>query len=330
MDELSFAAPYLRAAAEKRGWEVVLHPDGGFAGQIRFDGQVRYFVRSTFDLNPAGAAHVARDKALTKFYLGRMGYPIIEGKTFFSATLDQYLGAHRGADAARAYAEELGYPVMVKVNTGSSGVGIERATDADELRDALARAFAIEDVVIVEPYKAGLRDYRILVLDDEILLAYERRPFAIIGDGKSTVRELVEAVGDRVVARGRRVFPDMDRVARALKQSGASWDDVPPAGEPLRLVEVANLAQGGTAVEVTNELHPSIVRMALAAVRDMGLRYCGLDLLSEDASREEAVHYILELNSSPTINHFARFCRVGEERLIALHDKLLTAMARRP
>ena len=179
-DDFSLGARYLRAAAETRGWEVTLHPDGAFAGRIALpDGTSRFFVRSSFDINRSGATQVARDKALTKFYLDRMGYPVLAGRTFFSARLARQIESDRDAAAARAYAAELGFPVMVKVNSGSGGKGIERVVSADEMDDALTRVFQLDDVVLIEPYVHGLRDYRLLVLEDEMLLAYERRPFAV-------------------------------------------------------------------------------------------------------------------------------------------------------
>jgi len=308
-EDLSFSARYLRAAAEKRGWTVTLHPDGAFAGEVRLpDGTSRFFVRSTYDINTAGAALVARDKALTKFFLSRLGYPVLPGRTLVT-----------DPSAARAFAIELGYPLMVKANAEAGGEGIERADTSEELDAAVARAFAFGNVVLLEPYVAGLRDYRLLVLDGELLVAYERRPFAVEGDGRSTIRELVDAAVRRAEAQrtGRPVVAEINRV-----RLGRAWSDVPYEGESLRLLDVANLSRGGSAVEMVPS--SQLEQLAIRAARDMNLRFCGVDVLTD---HRDAL-WILELNASPTIHQFATLCRLSEERLAAIFERLLLAMVR--
>lgn len=313
--------------AAERGWQLLLHPDGAFAGEVRLpDGASRYFVRSTYDLNSAGAAKVALDKGLTKFFLHEKGFPVIEGQTFFSDRLCAETGSRRDSHAAVQYATSIGFPVMVKANSGGGGEGIERASDAAEVEQALARAFAFGDVVLIESYLEGLRDYRLLVLDREVLLAYERRPFAVVGDGISTVAELVDEFRRTAIVRGSGT-PDFDRLQRSLVRAGVTETDVLEPGVLLAPIEVANLSQGGSAVEVTNAVHPNIARLAVDAARAIGLRYAGVDILSDDATRETSVAYILEVNASPTIHQFAALCHPAEERLIALHRKILDALA---
>jgi glutathione synthase/RimK-type ligase-like ATP-grasp enzyme len=287
-DDLSFGARFLRAAAERRGWEVTLHPDGAFAGEIRLpDGTTRFFYRSTYDINSAGATYVARDKSLTKFFLGHHGYPVLPGHTIFS----------------RDDVPELAYPVMVKANGEAAGAGIARVDTAEELNAALDRAFAFGKIVLIEPYVADLRDYRLLVLDGELLLAYERIPYTILGDGHSTIRELTHGRED---IRLRRHAPS----------------DVLRDGESLRVLDVANLSQGGSAREISPA--PALAQLAIDAARAMNLRFCGVDILTDDAD----THWILELNASPTIHHFAALCALTDDRLASIFERVLLAMVR--
>lgn len=319
-DDFSLGARYLRAAAENRGWEVTLHPDGAFAGRITLpDGTSRFFIRSSYDINTSGATQVARDKALTKFFLERLGYPVLPGRAFFSESLAQRIGSDRTAVAACAYAAELGFPVMVKVNSGSGGEGIERVESAEEMEGALSRVLQFGDVVLIEPYVHGLRDYRLLVLEGEVILSYERRPFAVEGDGRSTIRELVEGMGHCADAQ-RTGKPDDKRLGHELNRLGRTWSDVLERGQSLRLLDVANLSQGGSAFEV--EVGSLVATMAVDAARDMGLRFCGVDILTDGAN----THWILELNGTPTIHQFATLCRMSEERLAALFERVLLAM----
>jgi D-alanine-D-alanine ligase-like ATP-grasp enzyme len=313
----NFAAPYFADAAREAGCELLLHPDGGFAGQIRLpDGSKRYFVRSSYDINLAGAWHVARDKALTKDFLQMMGYPVLPGRAFFSDRLGGELSSARGREAASRYAAEIGFPVMVKANSSSGGHGVERADDAGELDAALSRAFRVDEIALVERYAPAMRDYRLLVLDGEILVAYERRPAAVIGDGVSSIRELVDR-------RPAGKSPASERIEAAIARPGFSWSSMPERGVVVRLVDVANLEQGGTAVDVTESLSADLAAMAIGATRDMGLRLCGVDVLVDDAAAPSAA-YVIEMNASPTIHNFATLCR--EERLRGLYSALFGAM----
>src|ERR1051326_5043888 len=294
---LSAAAPYFAAAAREHNCELSLHPDGGFAGQIRLpDGSMKYFVRSSYDINTAGAWHVARDKALTKYFLESMGYPTIPGRACFAGH------AERGCDAAMAYAAEIGFPLMIKVNSSSGGHGVERVDDDHEIEATLRRAFALDSIVVIEQYFAALRDSRVLVLDENVLLAYERRPASVVGDGASTIDELI----DRQLP-GKP--PPAESVERTLARAGLSRAAIPHRGNVVRLLDVANLESGGTALDVS---------------RDRGLRLCGVDLLAEHAAAPRA--YIVEINGSPTIHNFAHLCHIGEARLLALYGALFVAM----
>lgn len=327
--ELSFGASFLREAAERRGWTVVLHPDGAFAGQLRLtDGSVRHFVRSTLDLNPSGAALVARDKELTKFFARKQGLPVVTGRTFFSDRLCAAIGSKRNATAARRYATRIGYPIIVKPNSGYAGAGISRVSRPEDFSGGIARAFATDDVVLVEEYITGLRDFRLLVLDQEVLLAYERRPFAIVGDGSSTVRELVSRFNRQ--AEGKATgSPDPERIERVLAERRLAWSDVPRVGRKIRLSDVANLSQGGTADEVTS-IHPVVAKLAVDAAQAIGLRFCGVDMLAQNIQTARGRRYLLEVNSSPTFHQFAQLAGLTRPRLVELHDRLLSAMEKAP
>lgn len=326
-DRFNFAARYLRAEAERRGWRVVLHPDGAFSGQFLLpDGKRLYFVRSTLDLNPAAAALVARDKALTKFYLRRLRYPVIPGQLFFSDAVCRTISSRRGRASARSYARRLGYPIIVKPNGGAGGDRVELVAASEELDGALERAFSLAGDALVERYVPGLRDYRLLLLDGALLLAYERRPFSVTGDGRSSIRQLVTRDRRQRTARAGR--PDMGAIERSLDRRGLRWSAIPRRGEAVRLLDVANLTQGGTAVEVTGVVAPGIARLAAEATRDLGLRYCGVDILTRDIRVASSDLYILELNASPTIHGFATVCGLSRTRLLRLYSAMLDAMAR--
>jgi len=99
--------------------------DWNIAGQILYpSGKKRYFRYSSLDLNTLGASEISKDKDYANFFMQRMGYKIVPGKTFFSPVWAKAIDADRGTDAAYAYAKSIGFPVIVKPNSGSQGKGV--------------------------------------------------------------------------------------------------------------------------------------------------------------------------------------------------------------
>jgi len=110
--------------APKIGASVVIEPEWRSVGQIIFgNGRKRYFMGSTLDLNSVGASDVAKDKGYAAFFMKRMGYPVASGDAFFSSKHCRAIGSRKNVDAAYRYAKKIGFPVVVKPNSGSQGVG---------------------------------------------------------------------------------------------------------------------------------------------------------------------------------------------------------------
>src|SRR4051812_26482099 len=102
------------------GAQVIVEPEWRVVGQITFrNGRRRYFRGSTVDLNPVGAAEIAKDKEYASFFMRKMGYPVAPGKAFFASTFAAAIRSRRDINAAYRYASKLGFPVMVKPNSGS-------------------------------------------------------------------------------------------------------------------------------------------------------------------------------------------------------------------
>ena len=123
-------------------------------------------------------------------------------------------------------------------------------------------------------------DYRIIVLDGDVICCYERRALAVVGDGEATIVELVGQRQDALVAAGRpeRIRVNDVRVLRNVAAAGYDLDTVLPAGLRLELLEVSNLSAGGDAVDYTGHIHPRWAELSSAVVADFGLHLCGVDL----------------------------------------------------
>jgi cyanophycin synthetase len=215
---------------------------------------------------------VSCDKEVTRRLLADAGVPIAEG------------GLARSVSAATALLAELGAPVVVKPRRGRQGEHVRM-----DLRtpDEVAKAFhAAGGDVVVERQIDG-RDYRVLVVGGEVVAAAERIAAHVVGDGHSTVAELIERANadPRRGAGHSRVLTRIsvgDRTMKLLAEQGQTLTCVPENDVSVWLARTANLSTGGTAYDVTDRLHPDVTRLCLRVADLLGLDIAGIDLKLPD------------------------------------------------
>jgi len=200
----------------------------------------------------------------------------------------------------------VGYPLVIKPIDGNHGRGI--TVDIQNYEDAVVAFHAAKEVsrrVIVEKYITG-EDYRLLVINNVLVAAAKRTPAHVIGDGKSTVQELVDAVNkDPRRGYGHENVLTMikinDLTKTIMKDAGYTEDSVLVKGERLILKDTANLSTGGTAEDVTDIVHPSNVSMAERISKIIDLDICGIDVMTSDISKplSETGGAVLEVNAGP-------------------------------
>lgn len=317
--------------APRIGAEVFLEPEWGVAGRISFpSGRKRYFRFSSIDVNPLGSAEVAKDKDYANFFMASLGYSTIPGKTFYSPDWAEKIQVQRSFDEAAEFCSTFGFPVMVKPNSGSQGRDVAVAGNRRELKSALKRVFLGDRVALVQRVMKG-RDYRIVVLDEDVISAYERIPLRVTGDGVKSISTLIADRQARFIAEGRDTVMKVadPRIDQKLSRSEMSRASIPQPGEIVYLLDNANLSAGGDAIDVTTTIHPSVAALAVKLTRDMGLRLCGVDILVPgDLSEPLETYSIIEINAAPGLDHYAK---VGaEQRAIveAMYLKVLKSMDR--
>ena len=240
------------------------------------------------------AVELASDKEETNKILGDLGLPVPRQRLVY------------GPDEAVQAADRIGYPVVVKPLNANHGRGVSiDLTEADAVAVAYEKAREHSRTVLVESFVAGL-DHRLLVIDGELIAASKRVPGHVVGDGERTVEELVGMVNsdprrgighEKVLTR-----LEFDHQAdRLLSQKGYDRSTVPAEGEVVYLRSTANLSTGGTAVDVTDVVHPDNREMAIRAARAIGLDVAGIDFLTTDISRSfhETGGAICEVNAAP-------------------------------
>lgn len=321
--------PLLERLARKLGARVELEPEWNIAGQITFkNGKRSYFRYNTLDLNPVGASDIAKDKDYANFFMRRMGYPTIVGKTFFSDEWGEAVGSKRTIHAAYAYAKRLGFPLIVKPNSGSHGTGVFLVRTKREFYRAMRFIFRHEKVALVQRIAKG-RDYRIVVLDKNVISAYERIPLSVVGDGTSSIKKLLEKKQRRFRTGSRDTqirIKDL-RIANKLGYQQLALRSVPERGKRIFLLDNANLSSGGDAVDVTRPIHSEFKELAIKLTRDMGLRLCGVDLMIEGDIRAKPKRYkILEVNAAPGLDHYVKTGKAQQKIVENLYLKVLKSL----
>ncbi len=254
----------------------------------------RRIQAAELDVTSAIAEAIAQDKDLTKKLLAAAGVPVPSGR------------AVRDADDAWAAACEIGLPVVVKPNDGNQGKGVTvNITTEEHLRQAYAAAKEFRDDVLVERYMPG-NDFRLLVVGDKLVAAARRDPPSVVGDGVLTVAELVEQI-NQDPRRGSGHSTSLtkirfDDIAYAcLATQGFTADTIPARGKRVNLRNNANLSTGGSATDVTDDVHPDVAARAIAAAQMVGLDICGVDVVCDSILRpiEEQGGGIVEVNAAP-------------------------------
>ncbi len=269
----AFVTPIIEKVAKELGVKITVEPQYGYAAQVITPrGEKRYFRNASFDLNTLGAAAIAQDKAYATYFMRRMGYPVPEGQEFFTPRWCEVIGSGRNLEAAYQYAKQLGFPVIVKPNSKSQGSGVAKVWNKKELLQAVSAFRGRENVFLVQRIVPG-DDYRIVVLDGEVISVYRRSPLAVTGDGRSSMRELLREKQQEFVKWGRDTILNADdmRIKNTLRRLKRSMDSVPKKGERVELLPNANLSTGGDAVDITSLTHPSWRKLAAELAHDMNL-----------------------------------------------------------
>jgi cyanophycin synthetase len=240
------------------------------------------------------AESIAQDKELTKKLLHAAGVAVPFGRPVDDE------------DDAWAAAQEIGLPVVVKPQDGNQGKGISvNLTTEEQVRKAYRVAIEFRDDILVEKYLPG-HDWRLLVIGDKLIAAARRDPPLVVGDGSHTVRELVDIVNsdprrsDGHATSLTKIRFDEIALAR-LAEQGYTADTVPPRGVRVVLRNNANLSTGGTATDVTDDVHPDLAAAAVTAAQTVGLDIAGIDVVCDTILKplEDQGGGIVEVNAAP-------------------------------
>ncbi|SFC01776.1 cyanophycin synthetase [Bacillus sp. OV322] len=260
-------------------------------------GSRQKFMQATISSQTSNiAVETSCNKQLTKETLQACGIPVPQGEVVSSMSEIFHT------------ADRLGFPLVIKPLNGRQGQGvITNIKNRDELFNVVNCLDKHEDTYILERYFEG-NDYRLLVVDDKLAAASMRTAPFIIGNGKDSIRNLIEEENLNPLRgdgheKPMSKIPLNHSVSCYLEKFDLTLESIPEKGKIIAVAGNANLSTGGRASDVTDQVHPSIAKMAISAARAIGLDIAGIDLICKDISKPVNINKmaIIEINAAPGI-----------------------------
>ncbi|GAA4069209.1 ATP-grasp domain-containing protein [Amphibacillus indicireducens] len=260
--------------------------------------KTHYFFRTRGDKVANDAVEIGSDKSLTKTILKEKGVPVPEGRKFTKEDSDE---------AILEYAETIKFPLVFKPTDASLGNGVvTNIKSISELKKAIdfVRHKSQYENVILERYVPG-EEYRVYVIEDKVIAAYNRLPANVIADGKHTIKELIDLKNGARMKNARlySCLIDLDdETMEYIQTAGYTLDSVPKKGEKILLKEKSNVSAGGDPIDVTDEIPQEMKQIAINAVKAVpGLYHAGVDIIVDINSPIEKGAVVIELNPTAQI-----------------------------
>ena len=257
---------------------------------------------------------IMENKTVTKKVLAEKGVKVPKGEEFNNIE-----------DAKIKARNYINKPIVIKPKSTNFGIGINifpEGTNLEDIIHAFEIAFKNDNTVLIEEFIKG-KEYRFLVINDEVVGILHRVPANVIGDGEKSITELVE-VKNQDPLRGKGYVTPLEKIRLEenaelfLKQQGKNFAYVPKKDEIVYLRENSNISTGGDSVDYTDDIPQKFKDIAVNAAKAAGAKICGVDMMLEDYSDENTNYAIIELNFNPAI-HIHSYPYKGKERKIATH-----------
>jgi cyanophycin synthetase len=279
--------------------------------QLGYGKRSRHIESTLTDATSCISADIASNKQLTKSILNENQIPVPYGVVVYSEI------------SAIMAANEIGIPVVIKPFDGNQGKGVHlNLINENQIKTAFQDASKYSNGIIVESYVTG-KDYRILVVGGKVKAVSERLSAAVIGDGRHTIKELIDITnlderrGDSHEKPLTKI--KLDEVTQSvLKKKGLNEEYIPKPDEEIILRENANLSTGGTAIDRTDNIHPNNADIAIRAANAINIDIAGIDIVAEDISKSilNSSGAVVEVNSAPGIRMHI-YPSIGQSRNVA-------------
>lgn len=262
---------------------------------------------------------IMENKTVTKHILKSKGICVPEG-----------IEVYKGQNIERVASYYAGRPIVIKPKSTNFGTGISifpQGGSAKDIQSAIEIGLKYDHTVLIETFAKG-KEFRFLVIGEEVAGVLHRVPANVMGDGEKTISELV-AIKNKDHLRGEGYKTPLEKInldassALFLSQSNLSFDSVPKSGEIVYLRENSNISTGGDSIDYTDTMPKYFKDIATQAAQAVGAKFCGVDMMIEDYVNSSSPYAIIELNFNPAI-HIHSYPYIGSERNIA--EKILQVL----
>jgi len=280
----------LLQAADKIGVDVELVDKNNLIYRLEKNGKIEYIKskNTLLPFNTTVSNKISANKQLSKKLLALAGIKTPAGHLLESKEeLKKYLDNGK-----------LTYPLVIKPNALMCGLGVfanlGKWEDAELACRNIERSPEIKNKSFIAEEFFRARDFRVLTLDDNVLATMERVIPKIVGNGQDTIEKLIS---DFRKGEDRLVMDD--EITRNIDNAGYKKTDILDAGQELVLRYNANVATGGIGMNVTDQVSEYFKEIAVKSLAALGLRYGGVDIMTNDISDSDADYRVIEVNGSP-------------------------------
>ncbi|HAX71980.1 MAG TPA: bifunctional glutamate--cysteine ligase GshA/glutathione synthetase GshB [Firmicutes bacterium] len=319
-EDLELSTQILIRESLKRGIKVqMLDRQENFIA-LKKHNHIEYIKQATkTSLDQYSTVLLMENKLVTKLVLESHGINVPRG------------GMYESLSTAQANIKKyLNHPIVVKPKSTNFGLGISifpNGAGEEDLNKAIEIAFSNDTTILIEEFIKG-KEYRFLVIEDEVVGILHRVPANVCGDGIHSIKELV-AIKNQSPLRGKGYKKPLEKIIidesamMFLKAQGYTPDSVLEAGKIVYLRENSNISTGGDSLDFTDEIPQYYKDVAVAASKAVGAVICGVDMMIENLNAPDYKHAIIELNFNPAI-HIHCFPYKGKQRNIP--KKILKAL----
>lgn len=284
-----------------KGWIVLLEKDNN----------IKFIVGQKFDLNNHGIGLIMDDKYALFEVLSGKGIPTIQHQILYRPTVqNDYAKNCNHYEIAEKYFEEHNNDIVIKPNCGLSGHDVYHVTEKDKLKLYLDKVFQNNEALSLCPFYDIKTEYRLIVLENECLLLFGKRKPAVIGDGKRTIRELLQ---------------EFNPYYFKNKLSDSFYDTILSLNEEYEYSWKFNLAEGAIPFEVTDsDLQKQLLEVLNKITSLFYLGFCSVDII------ETHTHdfLIMEINSGVTLKKYSNFFENSEKILKEIYKKAIQNLFR--
>lgn len=286
--------------AKELGIQVTQIFPGGKFFEFRYRNHREYLRAQITSATTSTADFILKHKDVTKHFMRKAGLSVTKGDTFNVKQAKEVL----------AYAQKIGYPVIIKPLEGTHGdLVFMDIRNRPALKAAIRKYGRQKKTFLLEKQFEG-EEYRILATREKALGIIYRIPANVVGDGEHAIGDLIE-LKNKDPRRGSSYKYSLikikvdSQVRDTLKKQQYSLGSVPPAGKIIYLRKNSNLSTGGDSIDMTDEVHPSVKDIAVAAIRSIpGLPYAGIDFITKDVHKKQTrrSYQVIEMNETPMLS----------------------------